>query len=209
MNRMAADAAKGATLTPDEALATLMAGNREYLDNTIAPMDYSAAKTAAAGKQAPIAGILGCGDARVGAELIFSRGPGELFMVRLAGNFLSDYGLASLEYCVEFLNVPLLMVLGHTHCGAVTAAVDVVQKRIDLPGRLFVLTDAIEPSVMIAQQRNPDDLLAAAIEENVRRQVHRLRTISPIINAAQAEGTVKVVGAVYDMDTGEVRLLDG
>jgi carbonic anhydrase len=209
MNRMAADAAKGSALTPDEALATLMEGNREYLDNTIAPMDYSAAKTAAAGKQAPIAGILGCGDARVGAELIFSRGPGELFMVRLAGNFLSDYGLASLEYCVEFLNVPLLMVLGHTHCGAVTAAVDVVQKRIDLPGRLFVLTDAIEPSVMIAQQRNPDDLLAAAIEENVRRQVHRLRTISPIINAAQAEGTVKVVGAVYDMDTGEVRLLDG
>ncbi len=130
-------------------------------------------------------------------------------MVRLAGNFLSDYGLASLEYAVEFLDVPLLMVLGHTHCGAVTAAVKVVQERVDLPGRLFVLTDAIEPSVMIAQQRDPEDLLTAAIEENVRRQVHRLRTISPMINAAQAAGRVKAVGAIYDMDTGEVRLLEG
>ena len=202
-------AADGSRLTPDQALDALMAGNREYLDTTIAPIDYSAARIAAAGEQWPIAGILGCGDARVGAELIFSRGPGELFMVRLAGNFLSDYGLASLEYSVEFLDVPVLMVLGHTHCGAVTAAVKVVQERIDLPGRLFVLTDAIEPSVMIAQQKNPDDLLMAAIEENVRRQVHRLRTISPVINAAQAAGTVKVVGAIYDMDTGEVRLLDG
>jgi carbonic anhydrase len=195
-------------MTPDQALDALMEGNRRYLDTTVAPIDYSAARIAAAGEQRPIAGILGCGDARVGAELIFSRGPGELFMVRLAGNFLSDYGLASLEYCVEFLDVPLLMVLGHTHCGAVTAAVEVVQKRIDLPGRLFVLTDAIEPSVMIAQQKNPEDLLTAAIEENVRRQVHRLRTISPVINAAQAAGKVKAVGAIYDMDTGEVRLLD-
>jgi carbonic anhydrase len=209
MQHMPARAADGSRLTPDQALDVLMEGNRRYLDSTIAPMDYSAARTAAAGEQHPLAGILGCGDARVGAELIFSRGPGELFMVRLAGNFVSDYGLASLEYAVEFLEVPLLMVLGHTHCGAVTAAVEVVQKRIDLPGRLFVLTDAIEPSVLIAQKRHPEDLLMAAIEENVRRQVHRLRTISPVINAAQAAGRVKAVGAIYDMDTGEVCLLDG
>jgi carbonic anhydrase len=198
----------GAGMTPDEALAALMEGNRRYLDTTIAPMDYSAARIAAAGKQRPIAAILACGDARVGAELIFSRGPGELFMVRLAGNFLSDYGLASMEFCVEYLDVPLLMVLGHTHCGAVTAAVKVVQSGEDPPGRLFVLTDAIEPSVLRAQQENPDDLLLAAIEENVRRQVRRLRTISPIVNTAQAAERVKVVGAIYDMDTGEVRLLE-
>ena len=195
-------------MTPDEALAELMAGNRRYLDPAHTPQDYSATGTALVKEHAPIAAILGCGDARVGAELIFDRRPGDLFMVRLAGNFLSDYGLASMEFCVEFLNVPLLMVLGHTNCGAVTAAIRVVQNKEDLPGRLFVLIDAIEPSVLRAQMSNPDDLLRAATEENVRRQVSRLRTISPVINAAQEAGRVKVVGAIYDMDTGRVELLD-
>ncbi|HVL25824.1 MAG TPA: carbonic anhydrase [Thermomicrobiales bacterium] len=195
-------------MTPEEALAELMDGNRRYLDESIPPRNYSASHIALVGQHTPIAAILGCGDARVGAELIFDRGPGDLFMVRLAGNFLSDYGLASMEFCVAFLNVPVLMVLGHTHCGAVTSAIKVVQNQEDLPGRLFVLIDALEPSVLHAQASNPDDLLTAAIEENVRRQVRRLRTISPVINEAQAEGRVKVVGAIYDMDTGEVRLLD-
>lgn len=195
------------TLTPDAALDLLMEGNRQYLDEAIPPLDYSAARAAAIEDHAPIAAILGCGDARVAAELIFSRGPGDLFMVRVAGNFLSDYGLASLEYCVEFLNVPILMVLGHTGCGAVTSAVRVVNEGMDLPGRLFVLMDALEPSVLRAQAAHPDDVLNAAIEENVRRQVHRLRTISPVITAALAEGRVRAVGAPYDMDTGKVEVV--
>jgi carbonic anhydrase len=195
-------------LTPDEALALMMEGNRRYLDESVAPRDYSASGIAIVEEHAPIAAILGCGDARVGAELIFDRGPGDLFMVRVAGNFLSDYGLASMEYCVAFLNVPLLMVLGHTHCGAVTSAIRVVQDQEVVPGRIFVLIDAIEPSVLHARMRNPDDLLRAATEENVRRQVRRLRTISPIIISALDAGRVKVVGAIYDMDTGRVDLLD-
>jgi carbonic anhydrase len=194
--------------SPDEALAMMMEGNRRYLDDSLPLQDYSAGHTARSGNHEPIAAILGCGDARVGAELIFDRGPGDLFMVRLAGNFLSDYGLASMEYAVEFLHVPLLMVLGHTRCGAVTAAIQVVEEQADLPGRLFVLIDAIEPSVLHAKMSNPDDLLRAATEENVRRQVRRLRSVSPLINNAQAEGRVKVVGAIYDVDTGEVSLLD-
>jgi len=195
-------------LTPGEALDMLMEGNRRYLDESIAPHDYSASGIARSLEHAPIAAILGCGDARVGAELIFDRGPGDLFMVRVAGNFLSDYGLASLEYCVAFLNVPLLMVLGHTHCGAVTSAIRVVQDKVDLPGRLFVLIDAIEPSVLQAQMSNPDDLLRTATEENVRRQVRRLRTISPVINTARDAGRVDVVGAIYDMDSGRVEIID-
>ena len=194
--------------TPDEALAILIEGNNRYLDDTIAPMDYSAARAAAVEEHSPVAAILGCGDARVATELIFDRGPGDLFMVRLAGNFLSDYGLASMEYCVEFLDTPLLVVLGHTGCGAVTSAVRVVANKEDLPGRLFVLIDALEPSVLRAQMANPDDLILAAIEENVHRQVRRLRTISPVINAALAAGTVKVVGAIYEMETGRVRIID-
>ncbi len=196
------------TLTPDDVLVLLMDGNRRYVDENIAPRDYSARGTAMVEEHAPIAAILGCGDARVGAELIFDRGPGDLFMVRVAGNFLSDYGLASMEYCVAFLDVPLLMVLGHTNCGAVTSAIRVVQDKEDLPGRLFVLIDAIEPSVLNAQMSDPDDLLRAATEENVRRQVRRLRTISPVINAARDAGRVNVVGAIYDMETGSVSLLD-
>lgn len=195
-------------LTPDGALALLLEGNRRYLDESVSPRDYSARGIALVKEHAPIAAILGCGDARVGAELIFDRGPGDLFMVRVAGNFLSDYGLASMEYCVAFLDVPLLMVLGHTHCGAVTSAIRVVQDNVDLPGRLFVLIDAIEPSVLHAQMTEPDDLLRAATEENVRRQVRRLRTISPVINAAREADRVKVVGAIYDMETGSVSLLD-
>jgi carbonic anhydrase len=204
---MAGESAQFANPTPDEALALLVEGNRRYLDEAIAPPDYSAARAAAVEEHAPIAAILGCGDARVAAELIFSRGPGDLFMVRLAGNFLSDYGLASMEYCVEFLSTPLLMVLGHTQCGAVSSAIRVVEHKEDLPGRLFVLMDALEPSVLRAQASHPDDVLNAAIEENVRRQVRRLRTISPVINAAQTAGRVKVAGAIYDMDTGQVNIL--
>lgn len=195
-------------LTPDQALERLRAGNARYVDETLPPRDYSASHTALVDEHAPVAAILGCGDARVGAELIFDCGPGDLFMVRLAGNFLSDYGLASMEYCVAILQVPLLMVLGHTHCGAVSSAIRAVQDKVDLPGRLFVLIDAIEPSVLYAQASNPDDLLVAATMENVRRQVRRLRTISPVINGAQAAGNVKVVGAIYDMESGTVNVVD-
>lgn len=196
--------------TPDEALNMLIEGNARYLDPAVPPEDYSATALLAT-KHEPIAGILGCGDARVAAELIFDRGPGDLFMVRVAGNFLSDYGLASMEFAVEFLGVPLLMVLGHTHCGAVTSAVRVVQEGIDLPGRLPVLIDAIEPSVLQVRMQQPDctadELLLGAIEANVRRQVRRLETISPIISAAREAGKVKVVGAVFELETGAVRLL--
>jgi len=196
------------TLTPEEALALLMDGNRHFVDPAFVPRDYSVAAIARDKLHYPIAGILACGDARVGAELIFDRPPGDLFMVRLAGNILSDYGQASLEYAVEFLGTPILMVLGHTGCGAVTAAVEVVRNQTTLPGRLPELIDRIEPAVLYAQDQDPDNLLDAAIVENVRRQTRRLRTISPIVNAAREAGKLRVVGAIYDMDSGEVRLVD-
>lgn len=194
-------------MTPEEALAMLLDGNRRYLDDSSIPSDYSAAMAAAVEEHAPIAGILGCADARVAAELIFDRGPGDLFMVRVAGNFLSEYGLASLEYAVRFLHTPLLMVLGHTECGAVKAALKSVQARTPLPGRLPFLIDAIEPAVHIAEATNPDDLLTASITENVRRQVQRLSSISTVIIEAIEAGEVKVVGAVYNLSTGKVALV--
>jgi carbonic anhydrase len=194
--------------SPQEALDLMLAGNKRYLTGNVTPENYAPRHTASALEHKPVAAILGCGDARVGAELVFDKGPGDLFMVRVAGNFLSDYGLASLEFAVEILNVPLLMVLGHTHCGAVTSAVKVVTENIDLPGRMFVLIDALEPSVLHARLRNADDLINATIEENVHRQVRRLRTISPVICKALDAGEVEIVGAIYDIETGVVRMVD-
>jgi len=198
----------GANLSPDQALDQLMAGNARYTasDDTYTP-DFSVSRAALKDYITPLAGILGCADARVAAEMIFDRGPGDLFMVRVAGNFVSEYGLASLEYCVEFLEVPLLMVLGHSQCGALTSAVRVVQEAKVLPGRLPILIDAVEPAVHIAQLQHPEDLLNTAIEENVKRQVRRLSTLSPVIHTALLEERVKVVGAVYDLATGRVNLI--
>ena len=193
---------------PDQALAELLAGNDRYVQGGPELRDFSAARAAAVEEHAPIAAILGCADARVAAEMIFDRGPGDLFMVRVAGNFLSEYGLASIEYAVRFLQAPLILVLGHTQCGALKAAIQTVEDRTHLPGRLPYLIDAVEPAVHIAKEKKPPDLLRAAIEANVRRQVQRLATISPIIDEAEAAGTVRVTGAVYELETGRVVLVD-
>lgn len=195
-------------ISPAQALEELKDGNRRYIDEGINAAYYEAGHTSRVEEHSPIAGVLACADARVGAELIFDQEPGELFMVRLAGNFVSDYGLASLEYAVEVLGTPLLLVLGHTHCGAVSAAVKVVEEDLTVPGRIFVLIDGLEPSVLRAREQKPVDLIDAAARENVRRQVKRLKTISPLVSAAIAAGECDVAGAIYDMDTGEVIFLD-
>lgn len=195
-------------VSPAQALAELKSGNQRYIDEGINPSYYTAGHISMVEEHFPIAGVLACADARVGAELIFDQQPGELFMVRLAGNFVSDYGLASMEYAVEVLGTPLLLVLGHTHCGAVSAAVNVVENGLSVPGRIFVLIDGLEPSVLRARAENPDDLINATTEVNVRRQVQRLKTISPVVSDAIAAGRCDVVGAIYDMDTGEVIFLD-
>ena len=124
-------------------------------------------------------------------------------------------GFASLEYAVKFLGVPLLMVLGHTNCGAVAAAVKVVKERIELPGHLPELIKSIEPAVIAAHGRHPSDLVAAAIEENVRLNVKRLIDDTPIMSDALAAKKIDVVGGIYDIATGksrissETRVLDG
>ena len=190
------------------ALEELKDGNRRYIDSGINAAYYTAGHISMVEEHAPIAAILACADARVGAELIFDQMPGDLFMVRLAGNFVSDYGLASMEFAVDVLGVPLLMVLGHTHCGAVSAAVNVVENNLTVPGRIFVLIDSLEPSVLRAREANPNDVIDGTTRENVRRQVHRLRTISPLISEAIAAGRTQVVGAIFDMASGEVIFLD-
>lgn len=195
------------TISPEAALERLMQGNGRYAANAPEHKDFSAGRAERVSAQYPIAAVLSCSDSRVAPELAFDQGPGDVFVVRVAGNFINVDGLASLEYAVKFLGVPLLMVLGHTNCGAVSAAVKVVMERAELPGHLPDLVKSIEPAVIAAHGRHPGDLVAAAIEENVKLNVQRLDNDTPIIAEPLAAKKIAVVGGVYDLVTGKVGLL--
>ena len=128
-------------------------------------------------------------------------------MVRVAGNILQEEGLASLEYAAQFLGSPLIFVLGHSNCGAVEAAIKVVQDNAALPGHLPGLIDQIKPAVLAAQATHPANLLNAAIAENVRMTARAVVTAQPMVAAMVAAGKVKVAGGVYDIATGAVSLV--
>ena len=194
-------------IPPAEALKRLMEGNVRYAAGECECNDYSVGRAERAVAQYPIAAVLSCSDSRVSPELMFDQGPGDVFVVRVAGNFVNPDGLASFEYAVHFLGVPLLMVLGHSDCGAVAAAVKVVKEHAELPGHLPELVESIEPAVIAAHGRHPSDLVAAAIEENVRLNVKRLIGDAPILADALAAKKIAISGGVYDIATGKVRLI--
>ena len=192
---------------PDAALQRIREGNARYVSQTQVQKDFSAGRAARAGAQYPIAAIVGCADSRVAPELLFDQGPGELFVTRVAGNFVNDDGLASLEYGVQFLGIPLIMVLGHSGCGAIDATIKVVRENAALPGHLPGLVGALKPAIEAAIAKKPADLLAEATAENVRQNVSRLKVATPIVSEFVATGKVKVVGGVYDIATGAVNLV--
>ena len=194
-------------IPPADALDRLMEGNARYAANTPNERDFSAGRAARAEGQAPIAAIVSCSDSRVMPDLVFDQPPGSLFVVRLAGNVVDDDAYASVEYAVKFLGVPLILVLGHSNCGVVAAAIKVVMERAKLPGHLPGLIKAIEPAVIAAHGRHPSDLLSVAIEENVRLSLKRLIEDAPIISDALAAKTIALSGGVYDMATGKVKLI--
>lgn len=194
-------------ISPDDALKRIMEGNARYAANTAANKDFSAGRAARVTGQHPVAAILSCADSRVAPELAFDQGPGDLFVVRVAGNFVNDDGLASIEYAVKFLSTPLIMVLGHSNCGAVGAAIKVLKEGAKLPGHLQEMVRDIKPAVEIAKRGKPDNLLQASIEENVRLGVRRLTTAKPIVSKLVQDKKVKVVGANYDLASGKVVLL--
>jgi carbonic anhydrase len=191
----------------DAALKRLTAGNARYAANKIDVHDFDVKRVARSKVQHPIAAILGCADSRVGPEFIFGQGPGELFVVRIAGNVLTEYGIASLEYATEVLGVPLILVLGHSGCGAVAAAIKSAQDGTPLPGHLPDLIGKITPAVTATKSVPAADQLSAAIAENVRLTVTQMVETGPLLSAAVASGKVKVAGGVYDIATGKVKLL--
>jgi len=194
-------------IPPAEALKRLMEGNVRYAAGANECKDYTVGRAERVVAQYPIVSVLSCSDSRVSPELVFDQGPGDVFVVRVAGNFVNPDGLASFEYAVKILGVPLLMVLGHTNCGAVSSAVKVVTEHAELPGHLPELVESIEPAVIAAHAKHPSDLVATAIEENVRLNVKRLIDDTPILADALAAKKIAISGGVYDIATGKVNLI--
>ena len=194
-------------IAPADALKRLTEGNARYAANTPNERDFSAGRAARAQAQYPIAAILSCADSRVAPELTFDQAPGDLFVVRVAGNIVTPDLLASLEYGVQFLGAPLIIVLGHSGCGAVDAAIKVLKTKAVLPGKLPQLVSAIKPAVVAVEKMQTGTLLDNAIAENVRRQVARLKSSPPVVQKSYTARKIDIVGGVYDIATGKVTLM--
>jgi carbonic anhydrase len=193
-------------LSPEAALKRLMKGNERYVEGVSKRHDFKHEREALTKGQNPFAGILSCADSRIAPEYAFDTGRGDLFVCRVAGNFLNTDVVASFEYAVSVLHTPLLMVLGHRSCGAVDAAIKSIRDGTTLPGHLPALVEAIGPAVRDTLGK-PGDALDNAIKQNVRLNVEALKAATPIIETFVSEKKVRVVGAVYNLEDGEVELL--
>jgi carbonic anhydrase len=194
---------------PDTVLARLLEGNKRFVNGQSTRLGRKPADFAAdAQGQAPLAIIVGCADSRVSPELIFDQGVGELFVVRVAGNVVSGTGpllKGSIEFAVAELGARLIMVLGHSQCGAVKAAIEHIDANDALPGSIGGLVDLIKPAVVAAKGR-PGDKLNNVIKANVERCVARLKGLDPILSTLFDKNELKVVGATYELRTGEVEV---
>ncbi len=203
---LASTSAAFADVSPDAALKALKEGNTRYINgkSNHPRIDAERRRATALEGQTPIAAILGCADSRVPPEIIFDQGFADLFVVRVAGNFCAMPELASIEYSVVALKVPLIVVVGHTKCGAVDAAI----KNKPLPGSLPDLVKMIRPAVEEAEKEKgaADDLLARATERNVARSIEDLKK-SPVIKAAIDAKQLKIVGAIRHIKDGHVSWL--
>jgi carbonic anhydrase len=184
-------------LSPDGAIAALLAGNGRFVANqlTSPDRDLRVLRSRTVDKQEPFAAVLGCADSRVPVELVFDQSIGQLFVTRIAGNFVTPEIIASLEYAVAVLHVGAILVLGHSHCGAVTAAM----KGEAEPGQISALFAPLRSAVT-----QGGGSLARAIAANARLQADLLRTSSTVIHHATSVGELAVAGGVYDLATGKV-----
>lgn len=192
---------------PDEALKRLMDGNARYVANEAINTDHSAGRAARSRGQQPFAAVVACADSRVVPELIFDQGPGDLFVIRVAGNFISEDGLASLEYGAAVLGIKTIIILGHTACGAVTATISSIEDNELPPGHLPSLVNAIRPAVYDVMSDNQTDLLAAATAQNAKLNAEKAAAADPILSELHASGKIKSAAAIYDIATGKVDFL--
>lgn len=187
-------------MSHEEARSRLQEGNTRFVENRASHPRRSPERRAELSHgQHPFAAILTCSDSRVVPEILFDQGIGDLFVVRVAGNIVDDAVLGTIEYVAAHLKVPLVVVLGHTRCGAVAAAVD----GAPASGHLRVLIDVIRPAVD-ASRSHPGDPVDNAARENVIRQVERLRRAGPTLAELHDARRLHIVGAMYDIRTGVV-----
>lgn len=197
------DSAKPEPVNPNDALARLLEGNKRFVqDQRENPNQSRLRLQETVVAQYPFASILGCADSRVPAEIVFDQGLGDLFVVRVAGNVASQTAIGSLEFSTAVLGTQLIIVVGHSRCGAVQAAI----ANNPLPGRIGVFVEEIKPAVERVKFKT-GDLEENAITANVQYQVERLSEASTILAGLIREGKLKIVGCRYDLATGQVRIV--
>ena len=197
----------GMPVSADDAWRDLLNGNGRFVKGTPtgprrSPEDFRGLAAA----QYPEAVIVSCADSRVAPEILFDVGIGDIFVVRVAGNVVGGAGVVvkgSIEYGIAELNAPLIVVLGHSGCGAVKAAKQHIDAKDSLPGAINGLVELIKPAVTQSREE-PGDALENAVRKNVEIGVERLKGLEPILAPRVKQGKLKVVGAVYDLRTGIV-----
>lgn len=188
-------------MTGDEALKRLMEGNRRFAaDAAVHPHQTAERRAELLAGQDPFAIVLTCSDSRVTPEILFDQGLGDLFVICVAGNVLDDLVMGSIEYAAAHLKTPLLMVLGHTSCGAVTAAVSGEA----LEGHLTAIGDALKPAVDQTGAQAADDPVACCVEVNAKLTAAALAASQPLLADLVEAGSLKVVAACYDLESGRV-----
>ncbi|MDX1767405.1 carbonic anhydrase family protein [Arenibacter troitsensis] len=200
-----------ATMTPEKALQYLKEGNQRFQNNLKANRNLLEQVNDTSEGQFPFATILSCIDSRVSAELVFDQGLGDIFSIRIAGNFVNEDILGSMEFACKLAGTKLLVVLGHTSCGAVKGACD--HARL---GNLTALINKIEPAVEAVKEpadeslRNSKNLefVDKVAEKNVHLTIGNIRKDSPVLTEMETKGEIKVVGAMYDVSNGEVIFYD-
>lgn len=197
-----------AELTPDIIIQRLKAGNKRFIENDIINRNHSAQVRKATKGQYPKAIVLSCVDSRVPVEDVFDQGIGDIFVARVAGNFVNKDILGSMEFATKVAGAKLVFVLGHEHCGAVKAAIDNVQL-----ANITSLVNSIKPAVRMSKRfkgekttKNPD-YVHEVCENNVKHTISQIRKKSSIMRNLEKDGTIKIIGGIYDMDTAKVNFL--
>lgn len=199
MNKKQQDA-----LTPDAVIKSLAEGNTRFVNDNLTARDYSEQVSNSATGQYPEAIILSCVDSRVPVENVFDRGIGDFFVARVAGNFVNEDILGSMEFACKVSGSKLIVVMGHNHCGAVRAAVDNVKL-----GNITPMLQKIKPALDMIdydgdRTSSNDEFVALACESNVQNTIATIRKNSPILKEMEEKGEIKIVGSLYNLESGKV-----
>lgn len=195
-------------LAPEEIIQSFKAGNERFAANDLTARDHSAQVRKSAGGQFPKAVVLSCLDSRVPVEDVFDRGIGDIFVGRVAGNFVNEDLLGSMEFGCKVAGAKLILVLGHEHCGAIKSAIDDVKL-----GNITAMLSKIRPAVEKADYEGDrtsknEEFVHKVCESNIMNTIGKIRSGSPILKELEDGGQIKIIGGIYDMDTGKVTFME-